>query len=277
MNNLPIDSFKWELDLSIFTSDFIKSYDSHSDMGYIFYVDITYPKELYELNKDLPFLPDRMEVNKVSQLVASVHDKNNYVIHSYALKQALNHGLILKKVHAVISFTHDAWLKPYINMNRELRTNAKNDFEKDYFKLKNNSVFGKAMENLRKHKDIRLVNNDKKPKVLASEPNYHATKHISEDLLIIRKRELYMNKPIYLGQAILDISKTLMYEFWHDYVKPKYANNVELRYMDTDSFVMKIKTDNFYKDISNDVDKWFDKSNFDVNDNRPLPIGKKKR
>ena len=178
VNNLPIDSFKWELDLSIFTSDFIKSYDSHSDMGYIFYVDITYPKELYELHKDLPFLSDRMEVNKFSQFVASVHDKNNYVIHIYALKQALNHGLILKKVHAVTSFTHDAWLKPYIDMNRELRTNAKNDFEKDYFKLKNNSVFGKTMENLRKHKDIRLVNNDKKPKVLASEPNYHATKHI---------------------------------------------------------------------------------------------------
>ena len=135
------------------------------------------------------------------------------------------------------------------------------------------------MENIRKHRDIRLVNNDKKRKVLASEPNYHATKHISEDLLIMemKKREFYMNKPIYLGQAILDISKTLMYEFWYDYIKPKYANNVELCYMDTDSFVMKIKTDDFYKDISNDVDKWFDTSNFDANDNRPLPIGKNKK
>ena len=182
---LPIGSVKWETDLSIFTSDFIKNYDSHSDMGYIFYVDITYPKELYELHKDLPFLPDRMEVNKVNKLVASLHDKNNYVIHIYVLKQALNHGLIFKKVHAVISFTNAAWLKPYIDMNTELRTNAKNDFEKDYFELKNNSAFGKTMENIRKHRDIKLVNNDKKPKVLASEPNYHATKHISEDLLIM--------------------------------------------------------------------------------------------
>ena len=276
---LPISSVKWETDLPIFTSDFIKNYDSHSDMGYIFYVDIIYPKELYELHKDLPFLPDRMDVNKVNKLIASVHDKNNYVIHIYALKQALNHGLILKKVHAVISFNHVAWLKPYIVLNTKLRTQAKNDFEKDYFKLKNNCAFGKTMENIRKHRDIKLVNNDKKRKVLASEPNYHATKHISEDLLIMemKKRELYMNKPIYLGQAILDISKTLMYEFWYDYIKPKYANNVELCYMDTDSFVMKIKTDDFYKDISNDVEKWFDTSNFDANDNRPLPIGKNKK
>ena len=132
---------------------------------------------------------------------------------------------------------------------------------------------------IRKHRDIKLVNNDKKRKVLASEPNYHATMPISKDLLIMemKKREFYMNKPIYLGQAILDISKTLMYEFWYDYIKPKYANNVELCYMDTDSFTMKIKTDDFYKDISNDVEKWFDTSNFDANNNRPLPIGKNKK
>ena len=276
---LPIDSFKWEIDLSIFTSGFIKNYDSHSDMGYIFYVDITYPKEFHELHKDLPLLPDRMEVNIVNKLVASLHDKNNYVIHIYDLKQALNLGLILKKVYAVISFNHPTWLKPYINMNTELRTNAKNDFEKDYFKLKNNSAFGKTMEIIRKHRDIKLVNNDKKCKVLASKPNYHATKHISEDLLIMemKKRQLYMNKPKYLGQAILGISKTLMYEFCYDYIKPRYANNVELCYMDNECFVMKIKTDDFYKGISNDVDKWFDTSNFDANDNRPLPIGKNKK
>ena len=93
-------------------------------MGYIFYVDIIHPKELYELHKDLPFLPDRMKVNQVNKLVASVHDKNNYVIHIYALKQALDHCLILKKIHSAISFYHNAWLKPYINMNTELRKNA---------------------------------------------------------------------------------------------------------------------------------------------------------
>ena len=105
-----------------------------------------------------------------------------------------------------------------------------------------------------------------------------ATKPISKDVLMeMKKREFYMNKPIYVGQATLDISKTVMYEFWYDYIKPKYANNVELWYMDTDSFIMKIKTGDFYKDISNDVEKWFDTSNFNANDNRPLPIGINKK
>ena len=137
-------------------------------------------------------------------------------------------------------------------MNTELRTKAKNDFEKDYFKLKNISAFGKTMENIRKHRDIRLVTNDKKRSILASEPNYHATKHVSEDLLIMemKKREVYMNKPIYLGNAILDISKTLMYDFWYDYIKPMYGDNVKLCYIDIDSFLMMIKTDGFFKDIN---------------------------
>ena len=164
-------------------------------------------------------------------------------------------------------------------MNTDLRKDAKNDFEKDFFKLLNNSVFGKTMENVRNHRDIRLVTTDKRRSVLASEPNYHSTKYISKDLLIteMKKIEVKMNKPVYLGQAILDISKTLMYEFWYDYIKPKYGDKARLFYMDTDSFIMHIKTEDFYKDISNDVDKWFDTSNYDKNDNRPLKIGKNKK
>ena len=164
-------------------------------------------------------------------------------------------------------------------MNTDLRKDAKNDFEKDFFKLMNNSVFGKTMENVRNHRDIKLVISDKRRSILASEPNYHLSKRISKDLMIMemRKVEVKMNKPIYLGQAILDISKTLMYEFWYDYIKPKYGDKARLCYMDTDSFVMDIKTDDFYKDINNDVDKWFDTSNYDKNDNRPLEIGKNKK
>ena len=121
-------------------------------------------------------------------------------------------------------------------MNTELRMNAKNEFEKGYFKLKNNAPYGKTMENIRKHRDIRLVTNDKKRRKLASEPNYHATKHISEDLLIMEmtKHELYMNKPIQLGQAISEISKTLLYDFWYDYIELMYGDNAKLCYMDTD-------------------------------------------
>ena len=135
------------------------------------------------------------------------------------------------------------------------------------------------MENVRNHRDIRVVTTDKRRSILASEPNYHSTKYISKDLLIreMKKVEVKMNKPIYLGQAILDISKTLMYEFWYDYIKPKYEEKARLCYMDTDSFIIHIKTEDFYKDISNDVEGWFDTSNYDAKDKRPLPIGKNKK
>ena len=164
-------------------------------------------------------------------------------------------------------------------MNTNLRKEAKNDFEKDFFKLMNNSVFGKTMENVRNHRDIKIVTTNKQRKKFASEPNYHTTKYISEDLLIMemKKAEVKMNKPIYLGQAILDISKTLMYEFWYDYLKPKYGDNIRLYYNDTVSFVIYVKTAGFHKDIADDVDKWFDTSNYDKDDNRPLPIGKNKK
>ena len=164
-------------------------------------------------------------------------------------------------------------------MNTELRKNAKNDFEKNFFKLMNNSVFGKTMENVRNHRDIKLVESDKRRSILASEPNYYSRKCISKDLMIMemRKVEVKMNKLIYLGQAILDISKTLMYEFWYDYIKLKYGDKARLCYMDTDSFVMHIKTEDFYKDIAGDVERWFDTSNYDEKDKRPLPIGKNKK
>ena len=162
-------------------------------------------------------------------------------------------------------------------MNTELRKLAKDDFEKDLFKLMNNAVFGKTMENIRKHRDIRLVATNKKRSKLVSEPNYHTINYISEDLSItgMNRTKVKMNKPIYLGLSILDISKILMYEFWFDYMKPKYNDNVKLCYMDTDSFVINIKTNDFYKDIANDVEKRFDTSNYEVN--RPLPMGKNKK
>ena len=164
-------------------------------------------------------------------------------------------------------------------MNAKLRTEAKNDFEKDFFKLMNNSVFGKTMENVRNHRDIKLVTTNERRKKLVSEPNYHTTKWFDKEFLAIEmnKTKILMNKPVYLGQAILDISKTLMYEFWYDYLKPKYGDKVKLCYMDTDSFIIHVETEDFYKDIANDVDKWFDTSAYDKNDNRPLPISKNKK
>ena len=163
--------------------------------------------------------------------------------------------MIFKKVHRVIQFNQKTWLKPYINVNTKLRTEAKNDFEKDFFKLMNNAVFGKTMKNVRKHRDIRLVTTDRRRIQLTSESNYHTTKYFSENLMAteMKKTKVKMNKPIYLGMSILDISKTLMYEFWYDYIKPKYQDKAKLCYMDTDSFVIHIKTEDFYEDIANDV------------------------
>ena len=198
-------------------------------------------------------------------------------MHIKSLKQALNHGLTLKKIHKIIEFNQEAWLKPYIDMNTELRKVAKNHFKKDFFKLMNNSLFGKTMENIRKHRDIKLVATDKRRSKLVSEPNYYTINYISEDLSIIEmnKTKVKMNKPIYLGLTILEISKILMYEFWYDYMKPKYNDNVKLCYMDTDSFIMNIKTEDFYEDISNDVEERFDTPNYEVD--RPLSTGKNKK
>ena len=168
-------------------------------------------------------------------------------------------------------------VKRIYNVNTELRKKAINDFEKDFFKLMNNAVFGKNMENIRKHRHIKLVKTDKKRNKLVSEPKFHTMKLIDNNKAIIemRKVKVQMNKPIYLGLSILDISKITMYEFWYDYVKIKYQDKARLCYIDMDSFVVNIKTKDFYKDISQDVNKRFDTSNYTFD--RPLPTGINKK
>ena len=244
---LPVRGFRWMTDISRMDEDFVRSYDKNDIKGYILEVDVDYPNELQNLHRDLPFLPERMVINNTKKLVCNLQDKKNYVVHINVMKQALDHGLKLRKVIGVIEFDQEAWLKKYINFNTELRKNALNDFEKDFIKLMNNAVFGKTMENLRKHRDIKLVKTDKKRNKLVSEPNYHAMKLTDDNLAIIemRKVKVKMNKPIYLGLSILDISKTTIYEFWYDHVKSKYEDRARLCYMDTDSFVINIKTKEF--------------------------------
>ena len=219
----------------------------------------------------MPFLPERMVINKTKKLVCNLHNKKNYVAHINVLKKALDHGLKLRKVHRVIEFDQEAWLKKYIDFNTDLRAKATNDFEKDFFKLMNNAVFGKTMENVCKHRDIKLVRTDKKRNKLVSEPNYNTMKLTDDNLAIIEMRmvKVKMNKPIYLGLSILELSKITMYEFWYDYVKSKYGSRASLFYMDTDSFVINIKTKDFYKDIAENVKERFDTSNYIYD--RPLP------
>ena len=252
---LPVNGLEWVENVSKFNEDFIKKYDENSNTGYFLEVETEYPKSLFHSHKDFPFLSERKKIEKVEKLICSIEDKEKYVIHIRALKQALNHGLKLKKVHRVIQFIQKEWLKPYIDMNTKLRKEAKNDFEKDFFKLMNNSVFGKTMENVRNHRDIKLVTSDKRRKRLVSEPNYHSHKNFLEHLMAIK-----MNKPIYLSVSILDISETLTYEFWYDYIKPKYGDRAKLCYTDTDSFFIHIITEDLFEDIADDVDGRFDTS-----------------
>ena len=276
VSKLPLDGFKWVKDLFKFNEDFIRNYDENSNKGYFLEVDVEYPKKLFRLHKDFPFLPKKEKINKCEKLVCNIKDKEIYAVHIRALKQALNHGLKLKKVHRIIEFNQEAWLKPYIGMNTKLRKEAKNDFEKDFFKLMNNSVFRKTMGNVRVYRYMKLTTN-KRRKRLVSEPNYHTHKTFSEHLMAteMKKTKVKMTKPIYLG--ILDISKMLMYEFWYDYIKPNYGDRAKLCYIDTDIFVIYSETKDFFKDIAGDVERWLDTSNFDENDKIPLPIGKNKK
>ena len=207
---LPINGFKWVNDISGINKKTVKSYDKkNSDKGYILEVDVDYPSKLHKLHSDMPFLPEKMKIDKTQKLVCNLRDKKKYVVHISILKQALNHGLKLKKVHRAIEYNQEAWLKKYIDMNTELRKKTSNDFEKNFFKLMNNAVFGKTMEYVRKHRDINLFKTDYKRNKLVSEPNYHTMNLISENLSIIelKKVKVKMNKPIYLGLSILEISK----------------------------------------------------------------------
>ena len=272
---LSVNNFKWLDDVSKLNDSFIKNYNENNDEGYILEVDVEYRRQLFNLHKDFPFLPKR-EICK--KLICSIESKEKYVAHIKALKQALTHGLKLKKVHRVIQFNQKAWLISYISMNTKLKKDSENYFEKDFYKLMNNSVFGKTMANVRNYRDIKLVKTKRRKKRLVSEPNYHAHKKFSDNLMAIemKKTKVKMTKSIYLGLSILDISKTLMYKLWYDYVKPKYGDRAKLCYMNTDSFVIYIKTEDFYKDIADDVERWFDTSNYDENGKRPLSIGKNK-
>ena len=277
---LPTGNFKWVKNVEKFTAKKIANLVKRNGKGYLLEVDVEYPIELHDLHNDLPFMPEKMKINKVEKLIPNLYNKEKYVVHIRKLNQDLKHGLLLKKVHRVISYRQSAWLKNYIDKNTKLRKESTSDFEKDFFKLMNNSVFGKTMENKRKHKDMRLVTDEDRYKKLVMKPNFKDGRKFSDNLMGVEmgKSNIKMIKPLYLGQAILDLSKMVMYEFHYDYMLSKYdKDSLQLCYMDTDSFVYHVKTKDFYEDISNDVEDRFDTSNYSKEDNRPLTIGLNKK
>ena len=280
---LPTSKFKWvEID-----PDQISDLAASKIKGYLLEVDVKYPTDLHDSHNNLPFMCDKMKINKVEKLVPNLRDKKNYIIHIRALDQAFRHGLVLERIHRAIEFNQTDWMKPYIDFNNKLRTAATNDFETDFFKLMNNSVFGKTMENIRKHRNIKLVTNKDKYLQMVMKRNFKSGL-FGENLMgcEMGHTKVVMKKPVYLGQTILDLSKIIMYEFHNDYMKPKFKD-FQLCYMDTDSLVYHIKTEDFYADIVNDVEERFDTSGYvpDVYyvpgatawSHRPLPIGKNKK
>ena len=218
-----------------------------------------------------------MKIRRGEKLVPNLKDKKRYAVHIKALNQALKHGLKVKRLHRVIEFQQSKWMKAYVILNTSLRKDAKN--EKDFFKLMKNSVFGRTIENIRNHKVMKLVTSGKKYLKYVMKPNFKDGHPFSKHLFAVEmgKTEIKINKPVYLGETILDLSKMLMYEFHYDYMRPKYSSKVKLCYMNTDSFVYEIETNDFYWDIENDVERRFDASGYSKDDNRPLPIRENKQ
>ena len=177
------NNFKWIEDTSQFNEDFINSCIEESDEGYFLEADVQNTEKLHELRNDLPFLPERMTFEKVEKFVANLHDKSEYVTHIRNLKQALSHGLVLTK------FNQNTWLKSYTDMNTKLREKPENNFEKDFFKMMNNIVFEKTVENVRKHRDIKFLTTERRRNYLASEPDYYIKKFFTENLLAIEIRK----------------------------------------------------------------------------------------
>ena len=271
---LPTGGFKW-VDVN---PNEISKLATRTDKGYLLEVDVSYPKDLHDSHNDLPFMCEKMEINGVEKLVPNLRDKKNYVTHIPALNQALQHGLRLDRIHRVIELDQLPWLKTYIDFNTQLRKAATNDFEKDFFKLMNNSVFGKTMENIRKHRNIKLVMTEEKYLCTVMKPNFKSGVLFGENLMgcEMGKIKVVMNKLVYLSQAILDLSKIVMYEFHYNYMVPKYGlEKLKLCYMDMDSLVYDIKTEDFYEDIVDDVPARFDTSGYCPN--RPLPVGLNKK
>lgn len=297
--HLPIGGYEWvsNNDVLFTNQQAILNLSDESNNGYVFEVDLHYPKHLHDTHNDYPFCPERrllptealdliekmwtdceidekkkkgktssIRNSKIQKLLLTFYDKKNYILDYRMLKLALKHGLELKKVHRILKFRQSRWIKPYIDLNIELRKKAANKFEMEFFKLLINSVFGKTMENLRARVDIKLVSKwggRCGARMLIARPNFKHCRIFDENLAAIelQRTNIFMNKPVIIGTCVLDLSKITMYKFLYEFLKPKYKDSCQVVYTDTDSFILAVKTSDFYKDIRNNIDN-FDTSNY---------------
>ena len=254
---LPISQFRMvEHDHLDATYEKILKYSKDNEVGAFLKVDLEYPHELHELHNDLPMAVERRpDTEGKMKLIPNLYNKKEYVCHYRLLQFYLKHGLKVTKVHDIMLFEQTPHIKDYIHKNTELRKQAKTEFEKSFFKLLNNANFGKTMENVRRRQDIRLVTNKKKAKKLIAQPHFKHFHIFTEDLSAVSmsKSKVELNKPIFVGMTVLELSKLLMYKFYYEYFKVKYPD-ARLLYTDTDSYIVDVKTEDIYEDFAQDKD-----------------------
>ena len=282
---LPTGNFRWMTDKEISKIDLAK-YKENGKKGLIPEVNLKYPRESHNLHNDYPVAPEKLNVSNnmlsgycekiaekynisiglVRKLIPTLKDKKELVLHYRNLQLYMDLSLKIKKVHRVFEFNRSPWLKQYIDFNTEKRKHAKNPFEKDFFKLMNNSIFGKSCQNDRKRVNVTLVTDKKILDKLTSIPTYVSSKIFNEDLMAVHKikETLTLNRPVYVGMCILDLSKTLIYNFHYNHIKNRYGDRAKLMFTDTDSLTYEIETDDVYQDFWNDKDK-FDNSDYPKN------------
>ena len=249
--------------------NFLRKSTPDSPHGMILEVDLEYPEELHDLHNDYPLAAERLQTtkNEPPKLIPNLQNKTKYVCHYRLLQYYLRHGLRLKTVHRIIVFEQEKFMEPYIMKNTKLRTVATEASEKDFFKLMNNSCFGKTMENPHKRKDVRLTTKENQAIKLVSKPQYQTFKRFNDYLygIMMKKNKVMLDKPVFIGFSVLELSKLLMLEFLYDYFKPLYPESKVL-YTDTDSFILDIPTEDFYKDMEVEVAKgaegWYDTSDY---------------
>lgn len=284
---LPLCGFRWLTQSEINTlRGEIENISSDAPIGYILEVDLTYPPALHDLHSDLPFCPEHLptkEGGKEKKLLATLYDKTKYPIHYVALQQCLRHGLKIKEIHRVLCFEQSAWMEPYISLNIRLRGLATNEHEVHFYKLLVNGCFGKSMQNVRKFRDVKLVSKYEGAygvNFYVSKPNFKDRVIFDEDCVAIElnRCKIYFNQPMFIGFAVLDLSKVQLYKFHYEYMLKKYPlDNIKLCYTDTDSGIYKITTNDVYKDIKNDLTDWFDTSDYPVDNPYGFPKLNKKK
>ncbi|KYN27561.1 hypothetical protein ALC57_03049 [Trachymyrmex cornetzi] len=255
--SLPYGEFQWVDDIERFD---VMSVASDSVIGYILEIDLAYPQSVHDAHVDLPFCPirERPPGKRNVKLLATLYDKERYVVYYRNLQQCIHHGLRITKIYRILQFAQSPWLRGYIELNTRFRMLANNEFEKNLYKLMNNAVFGKTMENVRDHVDVRLITRwDGRygAEAMIAKPNFHSRSIFSENLIAVelRKLEVKMNKPIYVGMCILEIAKLRLYEFHYEYMIPLYRDTCKILYTDTDSLIYLLECENVYEDIKRDI------------------------